>query len=90
MSTIKRTHSSSKPSPFQTKMAELLIKCGADVNAADRGGNKPINLAASEEIQTLILEARAAARKSVLLAEGKDDAAVGTDDEEDATTTKIV
>ena len=71
-------------------MAELLIRCGADIDATDKGGNQPISLATGEEIQKLILEARSAARKSALLAEGKDDAAVGTDDEEDSMTTKMV
>ena len=75
---------------MQAKMVELLIKSGADVNAVDKGGNKPIDLASGEEIQKVILEARAAARKSALLAEGKDEAAIGTDDEEDSATTKIV
>ncbi|KAL8625046.1 hypothetical protein ACOMHN_012055 [Nucella lapillus] len=72
----------------QAKMAELLIEFGADVSLTDKGGQRPIDLAAGEDIQKLFLEARAAARKSALLAEGKDDTA--TDDDEDITSTKIV
>ena len=79
-----------RPNSLQAKLVELLIKFGANVNATDKGGNKPIDLAAGEEIQKLILEARAAARKSALLAEGKDESTVATDDEEDMKTTKIV
>ncbi|XP_076435765.1 unconventional myosin-XVI-like [Babylonia areolata] len=74
----------------QAKMVELLIKFGADTSAADKGGQRPIDLAAGEEIQKLILEARAAARKSSLVDVKDGPAGGGTDDEDDISTTKIV
>ncbi|XP_070173295.1 unconventional myosin-XVI-like isoform X2 [Littorina saxatilis] len=71
----------------QTKIVKMLVKNRADVTATDKGGHTPFNLATEDEIQKILLEAKSAGRKS---SDEKDDLAVGTDDEDEITTTKII
>jgi ankyrin repeat protein len=67
-------------------MAELLIQHGADVNAVDKGGNTPLDLAAGEETQRLILQARSEARRSARLASGTEE----NDEEDEVVVSKFV